>query len=90
MGDLADTSEAVELRVVGHDDLAVARQVQIDLDHVGPHLERELVGRQRILGAVAGGSAVRDHAHACCSCGARLAQSVAQSRERSTARFQPR
>jgi len=62
-----------ELRMVGHigrprdlvlvtgDQHAVLGRDQVRLHVVGPHASAQLVGRQRVLGAVARGAAVRDH-----------------------------
>ena len=69
--------------VVRDHDRAVARAVQVDLDHVGALLDRERVGGQRVLGTFARRAAVRDHERA-----PRLTRR-AQPRERSTARRQP-
>ena len=58
--DLPLRPEATEVRVVMDDDDAIAGEMQIRLDHVGAELDRALEGRVRILGALAGRSAMGD------------------------------
>ena len=83
VGDLSAAAEPGEILVVRDHHRRVARAVQVDLDHVGALRDGELVGRQRILRALARRAAVRDHERS------RRPHAGTQSRARSTARFQP-
>jgi hypothetical protein len=46
---------------MGDHDVSVSRAMQVDLDHVGALLDGQCVGRQRVLGPLARGAAMRDH-----------------------------
>ena len=56
-----DIGGAADLVLVAGDEDAVAGRHQVGLDVVGALPDGQLVGRQGVLGAVAGGAAVADH-----------------------------
>ena len=52
---------SLETRIVEQDRHTVARDLDIALENLGTARERGLEGGERVLGAIAGGSAVADH-----------------------------
>ena len=58
---LRDVGRARDLVLVARDEPPVARRDHVGLDEVGAELDRELVGRERVLGPERGGAAVGDH-----------------------------
>ena len=59
-GCVGDVGGAADLGLVAGDERAVAGGDEVDVDGVGAHPDRELVGGERVLGPVAGGAAVPD------------------------------
>ena len=57
---VGDVGGAADLRLVAGDEHAVLGADEVGLDVVGAELGGEAVGRERVLGAVAGGAAVAD------------------------------
>ena len=57
---LGDVGGAADLVLVASHEHAVLRRDEVRLDVVGALRDRELVGGQGVLGAVAGGTAVTD------------------------------
>ena len=61
LGAVGDVGGAADLVLVAGDEDAVLGRDEVGLDVVGALADGELVGRDRVLGAVAGGAAVADH-----------------------------
>ena len=61
LGAVGDVGGAADLVLVAGDEDAVLGGDEVGLDVVGTLADGELVGRDRVLGAVAGGAAVADH-----------------------------
>jgi hypothetical protein len=64
LGMVGDVRRVGDVRLVAGDEDVVLRRDQVGLDVVGAHASAELVGGERVLGAVAGGAAVADDEHA--------------------------
>ena len=60
LGVVGDVGGRADLRLVARDEKAVLGGDEVGLDEVGAHARGELVGRERVLGPVAGGAAVAD------------------------------
>ena len=57
----AERRQPVEVEIVEDDEGAVGRGLHVELDEVGPQLDRPLERRERVLALVGGGAAMGDH-----------------------------